>query len=313
MGSLLTQIGLRPGCQPVGWMEFMDQTFSTIRGLINDLVRPLTAAMVHLDDLLLNFDQDLNEYDDALLANQQLGRALKYFFEIRSEILSQKKAFNKNCDNYCHSLADEADHTLGNIITLVNVSCEILLNNTSNSEQIKIIRCLYKSMDHYRQIINQNMSLISENPAVRKNEVNQYKKQGKFLKKILVIEDDFEVRNVINIALHYYGYEVFDCGSGEEGLSLFETENGNFVLSIVDIILPGINGSILGSQLLKKNPDIKFIFTSGYDKPQFSGCYMDNVNYILLSKPFSLQTLLKNVIKLTIEAPILSIPCPMTT
>ncbi|MFZ0050722.1 MAG: hypothetical protein WAK96_03020, partial [Desulfobaccales bacterium] len=60
----------------------MDELPSSIRGLINDLTRTLTASIVHLDDLLLRLDNDSEEFADAWQANGQLERALDFFFQL---------------------------------------------------------------------------------------------------------------------------------------------------------------------------------------------------------------------------------------
>ena len=67
-----------------------------LRGFINDLTRTLTASMVHLDDLLLELDEDSDEFYHALLANQQLGRALEFSLEMRSAYLLWKDYSHKS-------------------------------------------------------------------------------------------------------------------------------------------------------------------------------------------------------------------------
>jgi len=58
-----------------------------IRGLINDLTRTLAASLIHLDDLLLDLDKKSAFFDHAVLLDQQLGRALEFFLEMRSDFL----------------------------------------------------------------------------------------------------------------------------------------------------------------------------------------------------------------------------------
>lgn len=58
-----------------------------IRGLINDLTRTLAASLIHLDDLLLDLDKNSSFIDHAVLLDQQLGRALEFFLEMRADYL----------------------------------------------------------------------------------------------------------------------------------------------------------------------------------------------------------------------------------
>lgn len=71
----------------------------TIRGLINDLTRTLTASLVYMDDLFLQLDNDSQEFDAAWLATCQLERALEFLLELRSEYMIRQKSINKKRRN----------------------------------------------------------------------------------------------------------------------------------------------------------------------------------------------------------------------
>jgi DNA-binding response OmpR family regulator len=66
--------------------------------------------------------------------------------------------------------------------------------------------------------------------------------------RILLVEDDDNVRFMLGHALKHYGYEVTECADGAEAETLLETRG--FDLAILDLVLPGFSGLEL-SQLAK--------------------------------------------------------------
>lgn len=61
--------------------------------------------------------------------------------------------------------------------------------------------------------------------------------------KILIVEDNNEINNLINVSLSKAGYECMQAYSGTEALMYIEQMD--FVLIILDLMLPGMNGDIL--------------------------------------------------------------------
>lgn len=70
-------------------------------------------------------------------------------------------------------------------------------------------------------------------------------------KKILIIEDDKFLRELIARKLEKVGYEIIQAVDGESGLKKMEEERPQVVL--LDLILPGIDGFEVLSQGKKKN------------------------------------------------------------
>lgn len=63
----------------------MENHSSIIRGLINDLLRTLSASLVHVDDLIMKLERSSDGFPDAILTNEQLSRSIELFLELRSE------------------------------------------------------------------------------------------------------------------------------------------------------------------------------------------------------------------------------------
>jgi signal transduction histidine kinase/CheY-like chemotaxis protein len=81
--------------------------------------------------------------------------------------------------------------------------------------------------------------------------------------RILLVEDDDAVRDSLRMLLEISGYSVIEAADGETALDLFETES--FALVLTDIALPGgKDGREIARLVRAKNPNLPFVFISGY-------------------------------------------------
>lgn len=79
--------------------------------------------------------------------------------------------------------------------------------------------------------------------------------------RILIIEDEVQVRKLTRQMLEMEGFEVLEAGDGDSGLKTF-TEN-EIDLIITDIIMPGKEGIETILELRRENPGVKIIAMSG--------------------------------------------------
>lgn len=103
--------------------------------------------------------------------------------------------------------------------------------------------------------------------------------------KILLVEDEVSIRKFIKINLEREGFEVFEAGSGEEGLQVAEDKRPDIVL--LDIMLPGIDGFEVCDRLRSSFPGLGIIMLTAkaedYDK--IMGLQSGTDDY--LTKPFN--------------------------
>ncbi len=115
------------------------------------------------------------------------------------------------------------------------------------------------------------------------------------LARILVVDDDRLLREVVGEYLSGHDYEVDLAESGEEALTLFEM--GKYQLAIIDLVMPGMNGLEVMEKLMKDDPKIYCIIMTGY--PTIDSAYKAMVegvsDYVI--KPFQLSELLETVQK----------------
>jgi len=100
--------------------------------------------------------------------------------------------------------------------------------------------------------------------------------------RILVIDDDDEVRQVIVDELQNLGHHVAAAGSGAEGLAMFERDS--FDILLIDYAMPGMNGAEVARAVLDAAPEQKILFVTGYSNTAAIEAAAGNVP--VLRKPF---------------------------
>ena len=117
--------------------------------------------------------------------------------------------------------------------------------------------------------------------------------QAAGIEKILLVEDDMNVRMVARDVLEASGYHVWEASDGIEALNIWKANAPQIDLLLTDMIMPGgLNGRELADRLRCERPGLKVLLMSGY-----SGDRLENIQACnrILSKPFSLESLTKAV------------------
>lgn len=107
------------------------------------------------------------------------------------------------------------------------------------------------------------------------------------MKRVLVCEDEDVIREFVVINLKRAGYDVVDVSCGEDALQMFEQENGNFDIVLLDIMMPGIDGFTVCKRLRERSSTIGIIMLTAKAQE------MDKVNGLMIgaddyiTKPFA--------------------------
>jgi DNA-binding response OmpR family regulator len=110
--------------------------------------------------------------------------------------------------------------------------------------------------------------------------------------KLLVVDDDPELRPLVGFALRQAGYLVVEAPSGEEALELLARELPD--LMILDVNLPGIDGfEVLRRARAQRALPILMLTVRGEEEDLVRGLDLGADDY--LTKPFSPRTLLARV------------------
>lgn len=114
-------------------------------------------------------------------------------------------------------------------------------------------------------------------------------------KKILVIDDEVKIVEVIKLYLENHGFEVFEAYEGTQALKTYDKENPNLV--ILDLMLPDIKGEDICKNIRMKSRVPIIMLTSKVDESDVvAGLYMGADDYI--TKPFSVKELVARVVAL---------------
>ena len=112
------------------------------------------------------------------------------------------------------------------------------------------------------------------------------------MKKILIIEDEKEIRNILRVYLSALGYEVEEAEDGEEGINLFYTKA--FDLVLLDIMLPKKDGWSICREIKQYSSVPVIIMTARTDEnDEVFGLELGADDYI--TKPFSNKVLLARI------------------
>lgn len=114
------------------------------------------------------------------------------------------------------------------------------------------------------------------------------------MEKILVIEDEDNIRGFLTVHLRREGFDVIEAGSGEEGLRLL-LEHPDTSLVLLDIMLPGIDGFQVAEEIRKQSQTIGIIMLTAktMETDQVHGLNQGADDYIV--KPFNLNELTARV------------------
>jgi CheY-like chemotaxis protein/two-component sensor histidine kinase len=112
---------------------------------------------------------------------------------------------------------------------------------------------------------------------------------------ILAVEDNPEVRNLLETVLKKNGYNAFIAEDAETALSISSSYEGVIHLLITDVIIPDMNGLQLYTKISEMRPEIKSIYISGYTANVIAhnGKLDEGINFI--QKPFSISDFIRKV------------------
>lgn len=112
------------------------------------------------------------------------------------------------------------------------------------------------------------------------------------MKRILVIEDEKDIQNILKAFLENAEYEVETADDGLDAINLIQ--KNNYDLIVLDIMLPKINGFTV-CEMIRKNSNVPIIILTALtdEESQLKG--FDKLADDYITKPFSMPVLLKHI------------------
>ena len=116
------------------------------------------------------------------------------------------------------------------------------------------------------------------------------------MKKVLVVDDRLEVRELVEVTLRVKDYQIIEASNAEEAIKMVKTEKPDLVL--MDVMMPGGMDGLEATRILKSDPETKgcpivILTAKGQKTDMEKGLEAGAEDYFI--KPFSPLELIKKV------------------
>jgi len=122
--------------------------------------------------------------------------------------------------------------------------------------------------------------------------------------RILVAEDDDNVRLFVVLALRHAGHEVVEASDGGLAAEILMEEQGDFELLLSDVKMPVMDGIALALEVGARYPKLPILLMTGFADQRERAHGLDQLVYDVISKPFAMADLLEKVSDALIGKPV---------
>lgn len=109
--------------------------------------------------------------------------------------------------------------------------------------------------------------------------------------KLLLIDDEEIILEVGREMIKAIGYQVCTAQGGKEALALYQAKQSEIGMVILDMTMPQMSGKETYSELKQMNPDIKVLFSSGYNLDAETDEIISQGSSAFIQKPFKISEL----------------------
>ncbi len=113
--------------------------------------------------------------------------------------------------------------------------------------------------------------------------------------KVLIVDDQFGIRILLNEVLHKEGYQTFQAANGVQALEILNTKSPDLVL--LDMKIPGMDGIEILKRMKAVEPDIRVIIMTAYGELDMIQEAKDLGALTHFAKPFDIDDIRKAVAK----------------
>lgn len=111
------------------------------------------------------------------------------------------------------------------------------------------------------------------------------------MKKVLIVDDEANIREIIKMNLELAGYECFEAEDGEKAIELLSKINPD--IALLDIMMPNKDGFQISEEFVKRDIPIIFLTAKGNVTDKVKGLKLGADDYIV--KPFESMELLARI------------------
>jgi PAS domain S-box-containing protein len=116
--------------------------------------------------------------------------------------------------------------------------------------------------------------------------------------RILLVDDEQDVRGFATRVLTHAGYAVTDCGDPEEAWALYQQDPSAFALVLVDMVMPHVSGRELFRRMKECDPNVRVVVTTGAGRDELVRGVLAEGAAAFLPKPFDPDALVATVSRL---------------
>jgi DNA-binding response OmpR family regulator len=112
---------------------------------------------------------------------------------------------------------------------------------------------------------------------------------------VLVVEDQSDVRGVIEKTLSRCGYTVLAVANGPEAIATAQAYEGSIHVMLADVILPGASGREIARQVVATRPSVRVLYMSGYTDDVIVQHGVLEQGLAFIQKPFTGEGLVRRI------------------
>ena len=113
--------------------------------------------------------------------------------------------------------------------------------------------------------------------------------------RILLAEDDQNVRDFVARALKHAGHDVVEAEDGGLASEIVTEQEGRFDLLLSDIKMPVMDGIALALSVAASFPKLTIVLMTGFADQRERAHGLDQLIYDVIPKPFTMQALMEKV------------------
>lgn len=258
-----------------------------------------------IKEQLLGKEEELRSVKRELLRREEELKSLRTVFPGKEDELRSVKEepLGRELEMLTYELMGMISHIIRTPLAVVKESLSLVLDEIPgelNAKQKELLSTGKKNLDN---LIHSVEELSQESwdeivCAAREHfSADAIARKEKSLKKkrILIVEDQAVISNMLKMRLEANNYEAITAADGEEGLEKAHKENPNLI--ILDIMLPKMNGYKV-CQSLKADPKYKaipIILSSGRTPQEIRKVSKEVGADAFVSKPFEAEELLSKM------------------
>jgi CheY-like chemotaxis protein len=137
---------------------------------------------------------------------------------------------------------------------------------------------------------------------------------SKTCRTVLVIDDEEDVREILQMMLESTGLVVLSAADGPEGIETFRRQRNHIAAILLDMTMPQMDGTEVLREIRKIDPDVPVLLCSGYGPQNARGRLPLDQIAGFIAKPFEMDALLENVFSVIEKSsPCGETPCDCST